>query len=70
MQHLDSAHSMELELVAVHWNAPWSQQCEASAAHFNTLAEMRPDVMFLRLEVEASDENTSFAFEKVRPLMS
>jgi hypothetical protein len=63
---LEEAMEMGVSLVAMLWSAPWLHNAGEVDANFGTVAAARPGTMCLCIDVLASDDNRSLAFEKVR----
>ena len=55
-----------MALVVTLWAAPWLHNAEAVAASFAAAAAEHAGVMFLSIDVHATADNRSLAFEKAR----
>ncbi|KAJ1480469.1 thioredoxin-like protein, partial [Baffinella frigidus] len=51
------------KLVVVDWFAPWCGPCRGMAPHFEALAREHTDVVFAKVDTEASGENKALAME-------
>lgn len=67
---IEEAHDMGLKLSVILWQASWSPVADGALRALETLAARHSHVMFLCLDVDGSADNSQFAYEKVRTLLS
>lgn len=63
---MEEANDVGLQLVAILWHAAWTPLADDALQAVQALAERHQHVMFLCLDVEGSEDNRKFGFEKVR----